>query len=140
MPAPLIAALVCTIAFLVTTAYFFMGSIPLLILKHDTPMDAWFVRRFFEIYFVAAAVTAGATAISYALVPRPAMAAGAAALVILALVLRRRLIAAMASFGQRIQAADLAAIPGFRKAHAGAILINLAQLVLGVWSLTTLAR
>ena len=35
----MIAALVFTVALLVTTAYFIMGSIPLLILKHDTPVD-----------------------------------------------------------------------------------------------------
>ena len=42
MSAALIAALIFTVALLVTTAYFLMGSVPLLILKHDTVLDARF--------------------------------------------------------------------------------------------------
>ena len=42
-------ALFFTVVLLVTTAYFIMGGIPLLILAHDTPLDGRFVRRFFEI-------------------------------------------------------------------------------------------
>ena len=49
MSAALIAALVFTVALLVTTAYFMMGSLPLLILKHDTPVDARFIRGFFNV-------------------------------------------------------------------------------------------
>jgi len=33
----MIAALAFTVALLVTTTYFILGSIPLLVLKHDTP-------------------------------------------------------------------------------------------------------
>lgn len=44
MSAAMIAALFFTVALLVTTAYFLMGSVPLLILKHDRPKDSRFVR------------------------------------------------------------------------------------------------
>ena len=64
MSAALIAAIFFTVALLVTTAYFIMGSLPLLVLKHDTPMDARFVRGFFNIYYRAAFITAAGTAIS----------------------------------------------------------------------------
>jgi hypothetical protein len=37
MSTALIVALVFTVVLLVVTAYFIMGSLPLLILKHDTP-------------------------------------------------------------------------------------------------------
>jgi hypothetical protein len=50
MSAALIVALCCTVALLVVTAYFLMGSVPLLILKHDTPLDARFVRGFYNTY------------------------------------------------------------------------------------------
>ena len=66
MPAAMFAALFFTVALLVTTAYFIMGSIPLLVLKHDTPLDARFVRGFFNLYYVAAFITASATAVSFA--------------------------------------------------------------------------
>ncbi len=57
MSAAMISALFFTVALLVTTTYFILGSIPLLVLKHDTPLDARFVRGFFDIYYVAAVVT-----------------------------------------------------------------------------------
>ena len=136
MSGPLIASLVCTIALLVVTAYFVMGSIPLLILRHDTPMDAWFVRRFFQIYYQAAFVVAAATAISYGLALRPAQCVGATAIALLVLLLRRTMLPLMAQLGEKIQARDLAAIPGFRRAHLSAIAINLTQLVAIVWTLT----
>ena len=131
----MVAAMVFTVALLVTTAYFIMGSIPLLVLKHDTPLDARFVRGFFNIYYVAAVVTASATAISYAFARRPALAMGAAALALLAVVLRRKIIPKMDALGVQIQSNYMDAIPGFRRTHITAIAINVVQLVVIVWSL-----
>ena len=135
MPAAMIAALVFTVALLVTTTYFILGSIPLLVLKHDTPLDARFVRGFFNIYYRAAVVTASATAISYAFAGRPALAAGAAILALLAVVLRRKIIPKMEALGTEIQSKPMDAIPGFRKTHVIAIAINIVQLAVIVWSL-----
>lgn len=135
MSAPLIAALVFTVALLVTTTYFLMGSVPLLILKHDTPMDSRFVRGFFNTYYLAAMFTAGATAVSYALSGRLTIAAGAAGLALLATLLRRKVIPKMDSLRAQIQAGEQSAIAAFRRMHLGAILINLTQFVLIVWSL-----
>lgn len=134
----MIIALFFTVALLVTTAYFILGSIPLLVLKHDTPLDARFVRGFFNIYYIAAVITASATSISYAFAGYPALAAGAAALALMAAVLRKKVIPKMDSLGTRIQSNYMDAIPGFRRTHITAILINVVQLVAIVWSLTTL--
>ena len=134
MPGSMIAALFFTVALFITTLYFILGSIPLLILKHDTPMDARFVRGFFNIYYGAALFTAAATSISYAFAGRPALATGAAMLAVLAMVLRRKIIPKMDVLGAQIQT-DIDAIPGFRKTHATAIAINIVQLAVIVWSL-----
>src|SRR4051794_774977 len=139
MSAALIAALFFTVILLVVTAYFIMGSVPLLILKHDTPMDSRFVRGFFNTYYRMATFAAAATAASYALAGRPAFAVGAAALALLAVMLRRNIIPKMDALGARIQVDGTDSIPGFRRTHITAILINVAQLVLIVWSLTTLS-
>ncbi len=136
MSAAMIAALFFTVALLVTTGYFILGSIPLLVLKHDTPLDARFVRAFFNIYYVAAVVTASATAISYAFAGRPGLAAGAAALALLAVVLRKKVIPKMDALGAQIQSNYMDAIPGFRKTHITAIAINILQLAAIVWSLS----
>jgi hypothetical protein len=140
MSAAMFAALGFTVALLVTTAYFIMGSIPLLILKHDTPLDARFVRGFFNIYYVAAFTTATATAISYAIAGRAGLAAGAAALALIAIVLRKKVIPKMDALGEQIQSNYMDAIPGFRRTHITAILINIAQLAAIVWSLIALSR
>ena len=132
-------ALFFTVALLVTTAYFIMGAIPLLILRHDTPLDARFVRGFFNVYYRAAFITASATALSYAIAGHPGVACGAAALALVALLLRRRVIPSMDALGSRIQGDFMDAIPGFRKLHVWAILINIAQLVAIVWSLIALS-
>jgi membrane protein implicated in regulation of membrane protease activity len=123
---------------LATTAYFIMGSIPLLLLKHDTPLDARFVRGFFNIYYVAAFVTAGATSISFAFAGHPVHATGAAALAVLAVVLRRKVIPKMDALGAQIQSNYMDSIPGFRRTHVTAIAINIAQLIAIVSSLVAL--
>ena len=120
---------------LVVTAYFLMGSVPLLILKHDTPLDARFVRGFFNTYYRAATFAAGATALSYAFAARFAFAAGAAGLAAMAVVLRRAIMGRMDALGAELQANPATAIGAFRRTHVAAILANLAQLVLIVWSL-----
>lgn len=139
MSPALIAALFCTVALLVVTAYFLLGSVPLLVLKHDTPLDSRFVRSFFNIYYRAAMFTAGATAVSYGLAGKLDFACVAAALTLLPYLLRRKVIPTMDAFGARIQGGSTDAIPGFRRTHMTAIAINIAQLALLVWSLTTFA-
>jgi hypothetical protein len=140
MSAALIVALCCTVALLVVTAYFLMGSVPLLILKHDTPLDARFVRGFYNTYWLAAMFTAGATAVSLGFAGKLLLAAGAAALALLAIVLRRSVIPRMDALRAHILAGDVAAVPEFRRIHGAAILVNLVQLTLIVWSLTSFSR
>jgi hypothetical protein len=140
MSAPLIAALFFTVALLVVTAYFILGSVPLLILKHDTPVDSRFVRGFFNTYYLAAMVTAGATAASYALAGRLLFAAGSAGLALLAVILRRTVIPKMDVLRAEVQVGGPDAIPGFRRIHLTAILLNLAQLVVIVWSLIAFSK
>lgn len=132
----MLAALCFTVVLLVTTAYFIMGSVPLLVLKHDTALDSRFVRSFFSTYYLAAMLTAAATAVSYAIAGRPAFATGAVGLAILAAALRRWVIAKMDALQTQIESGNADAISGFRRTHITAILINLAQLVVVVWSLT----
>src|SRR6185295_12149576 len=103
MSAALIAALFFTVALLVTTAYFILGSVPLLILKHDTPVDSGFVRGFFNTYYMAAMFIASAAAVSYAFAGRLGFAAGAAALALLATILRRKVIPKMDSLRNQIE-------------------------------------
>ncbi len=139
MSAALVLALFFTMALLVITAYFIMGSVPLLILKHDTPMDAHFVRGFFNTYYWAAIFTAGATAVSYALAGRPVFGAGGAVVALLAYGLRRLVIPRMDLLREQMRVNETAAIPGFRRIHVTAIVANLVQLVVIVWCLVAVS-
>mgnify|MGYP001039532080 CR=1 FL=1 len=104
MPPALIVALVFTVILMVITAYFLMGSVPLMILKHDTPLDARFVRGFFNTYYVAATYAAGATSLSYAVAGRFVFAAGAAGLAVVTIFLRRTVMQRMDSLRVELQA------------------------------------
>ncbi len=128
-------ALLFTVALLVTTAYFLLGGLPLLVLDHSTDLDARFVRAFFNLYYKAAFVAAVGAALSFGLWGRPAFALGAAGLAVAVTVLRRRFIPVMAQWGAQIGASAPQAIRRFRQLHVAALLMNLLQLALLVWAL-----
>jgi hypothetical protein len=115
--------------------YFLLGSVPLLILKHDTPVDGKFIRSFFNLYYRVAAFVGAAAALSYAFSGRPWFAVGACVIAVLSVVLRRTIIAKMDLLQSQIQTANFEAIPEFRKIHIRAVLISFAQLLVVVWSL-----
>ncbi len=139
MTAALILALIFTVILLVITAYFFMGSLPLLVLKHDTPLDSRFVRGFFDTYCLAVIFSAGVAAVGCALAGRVGFTTGATSLALLATVLRRTIIPKMDLLRARIHSSDAHAVAGFRCVHMLAITANLAQLVAIVWSLIAIS-
>ena len=129
-----------TVAMLFTTAYFLLGGLPLLILKHDAPLDARFIRRFFEVYYKAIFWAALGGAASYALWGRIALAVGAAAIAVIATLLRMRFLPVMQKLGTQIEANDDMAIQRFRRMHMAALLINFTLLVVLVWGTFQLSR
>jgi hypothetical protein len=133
------AAIFFTVVLLVTTAYFLMGGLPLLILNHDSPVDARFVRGFFNVYYRAAFLAATGAAAGFALSGRPAFAVGVSAIALTVFVLRRKLIPAMEQLGEQIQSSEASAIDRFRRIHFTALLVNLALLVALVWGLTKIS-
>lgn len=139
MPITLIAPMFFTVALLVATGYFLVGSIPLLILKHDTPLDSRFVRGFFNTYYLTARFTAIGAAVSYAFAGMLLFAAGAAALALLAIFLRGKVIPKMDVLRAQIHIDRPDAISGFRRMHLFALLINMVQLVLIVWVLISVS-
>ena len=129
-----------TVVLLVTTAYFLLGGLPLLTLKHDVPLDARFIRGFFNLYYRLAFWAALGAAVSLALWGRFGLAAGTAALALLATLLRSRLLPILQRLGTEIEASDDGAIQRFRRVHIAALLINLAQLAVLVWGTIQLSR
>ncbi|MEY4732604.1 MAG: hypothetical protein RLZZ464_670 [Pseudomonadota bacterium] len=122
-------ALLFTVVLLAVTAYFLLGSVPLLVLKHDNPMDSNFIRSFYITYFRIALLAAVAAVVSYALAGRYGFALGAASIALLTWLLRSRLITRMDELRSMIHANELMAIPEFLKMHKTAIGINTSQLL-----------
>lgn len=140
MSSAIYPALFFTVAMMVNTGYFLLGGLPLLILKHDEPLDARFVRGFFNVYYHAAFWVALGAAVSYALWGRFVFAVGAAVLAAIAIILRRRLLPAMLQVGSQIEAGDASALQRFRRMHATVLALNLVQLVVIVWGLIVLSQ
>lgn len=128
-------ALLFTVVLLAVTAYFLLGSVPLLVLKHDNPMDSSFIRSFYITYFRIAFLAALAAVISYAWAGRYAFALGAACIASLTWLMRSRLITRMDELRFMIHANELMAIPQFLKMHKTAIWINTSQLLVILASL-----
>jgi hypothetical protein len=140
MSSAIYGAFFFTVALLVTTAYFLLGGLPLLILKHDVPLDARFIRGFFNVYYRAAFWAALGASASYALWGRIAFAAGAAGIAVASTLLQRHFLPVMQQLGARIEMDDREAIHRFRRMHGAALLINLALLVVLVWGTIQLSR
>lgn len=131
-------ALLFTVVLLAITAYFVLGSIPLLILKHDNPIDAHFIRSFFNLYYRLGLVATVGSAISYALAERPVLALGSAALAIIVVAMWVKVIPAMRTLGEQMPVNPDGAIAGFRRTHLTAVGVNLGQLLVILWALTQL--
>ncbi len=136
----LYVAIVFTVALMVITAYFLMGGLPLLILKHDVPLDARFIRGFFQIYYRAAFWAAAGACASFALWGRLSFALGMAVIAAVAVLLQRRMLPAMLHLGGQIEGQHNGAIRQFRRVHATALMVNVLQLAVLVWGLIQLSR
>ncbi len=124
----LIVALVCTVALLVWMGFFMMGSLPLLVLKHDTPLDSRFIRGLFNVYYLAIMITATIGAVSYALAGRPAIALALACVSALGFAGRFWLVSRMDLVRSTMTADDSLAIRRFRRLHITGMLLNVALL------------
>jgi hypothetical protein len=129
------AALFSTIPLLMCMGYFFMGSLPLLVLKHDTPMDSRFIRGFFNTYYIGVVCTATIPATTFAFSGQLAFSAGMIAIAALALFLRKKVLSHMDCLRIRIESADSTAITDFRRIHVAGMVLNFVQLVALVWVL-----
>lgn len=137
---PKMLALVSLVAVLFSMTLFMMSSLPLLILKHDTPMDGRFIQAVFNLYYQAVMLTSVVAACSYALIGQPLVGVGLSLVAALAFGLRRWVTARMEFLRARIEAGEAAAIRKFRQLHGAGMAVNVAQLVSIVWSMTLFTR
>lgn len=124
----LIVALISTVALLVWMGFFMMGSLPLLILKHDTPLDARFIRGLFNVYYLAIMATAAAGALSYAFAERLLIALALACVAALGFAGRCWFVSRMDMVRSTMTAEDSGAIRRFRRLHIAGMLLNVVLL------------
>jgi len=126
---PKTLALVSTVLLLMSLGFFVLGTTPLLILKHDVPMDSRVVRQVFHYCYRLVTVVATVAAIGYAWNGRPQLSLGIACIALLALAMHEWLLARMDALRTTMHDGDSAAIKRFRKLHVTGIAVNAMQLV-----------
>jgi hypothetical protein len=132
----LIVALISTVVLLVWMGFFMMGSLPLLILKHDTPIDSRFICGLFNVYCVAIMGTAAVGGVSCALAGRLVIALALSCIAGFGFAGRYWLVSRMDTVRRTMTADDSAAIARFRRLHIAGMLLNVALLAAVCFGLT----
>ncbi len=123
-----VAPFVTIVILLVWMGFFMFGSLPLMILKHDTPLDARFIRGLFDVYYKAVLVTAAAGLLANVVAGRTVIAIGMAAIGGIALWSRRGILGRMDQVRAEMTATDAGRIRQFRSLHVWGMVLNVAQL------------
>jgi len=126
---PKAIAFVSTVALLVWMGYFLLGCLPLLILKHDTPADARFIRGFFNVHYVVLMGIATVGVLGFAVLDRRFMALVMACVACVGFAARRAFLARMDRLRSTMTNTDPLAIRGFRQLHVAGIILNVGLLV-----------
>ncbi len=132
----LIVALISTVVLLVWMGFFMMGSLPLLILKHDTPVDSLFIRGLFNVYYVAIMATAAVGALSSAIAGRPLIALALGGVAGVGFAGRHWFVSRMDIVRGTMTADDSSAIWQFRRLHVTGMLLNAALLAAFCFGMT----
>lgn len=128
---PIAISMISTVLLLVFLGFFVLSSAPLLVLKHDVPMDSHVIRQVFHYCYRMVTVAAIAAAIGFGLSGRVALAIDVGCIAALALFMHEWLLTRMDALRETMHdnGGDPAQIARFRKLHVGAILLNVTQLV-----------
>src|SRR4051794_23198051 len=124
-----VAPLAAIVLLLVWMGFFMLGSLPLMILKHDTPLDARVIRGLFDVYYKAVMVVAAAGTLTHALAGRQATTAALAAVGTIAFMSRRSILSRMDRLRLTMTPNDAAGIRRFRRLHVLGMVLNVAQLL-----------
>lgn len=108
--------------------YSVMGSSPLLILKHDTPVDARFIRGFFSVHYRVLMAIASVGALCFVVSERQYLAAVMVGLALIGLAAYRMVVSRMDRLRNTMTPTDTVGIRRFRRLHIGAIALNLCNL------------
>lgn len=125
----LILAMFSTVILKVWMGFFTLGSLPLLVLKHDTPLDARFIRGLFDVYYLAVMFTSTVGAVAFALAQRYHFALVFCAIGVIGVTSRRFVLSRMDRLRATMTPEDATGIRRFRALHIGGMAANFAQLM-----------
>ena len=130
--------LAATVLTLSSLGFSVLGSTPLLILRHDVPMDGRFIRQVFHYCYRVVAVFAITAALAHVISQRMVLAIGLGLIAVLALTMHRWLLRRLDALRLTMYegGGDRLAVRRFRQLHVGAIGLNFAQLAAMVAGLT----
>ncbi|MEJ6023111.1 hypothetical protein [Ramlibacter sp. PS4R-6] len=118
-----------TVLLLFWMGFFTLGSLPLMILKHDTLLDARFIRGLFDVYYKAVMVVSTGGAASYALARHPVSATAMCVIFLVAYLSRRAVLPRMDSLRTRDEPMEPPQVRSFRRLHVGGMALNFTQLI-----------
>ena len=117
---------------------FTLASPPLLVLKHDTPKDANFIRGLFNLYYVVLMTLAAMTAAACAYLGKTGLAYAMGGLVVFVFGVRLLFISNMDRLRGAMPGGDSAAVRNFRRLHVAGMVLNVVQLGAVAWGMTRL--
>src|SRR5438128_1495673 len=123
------AAFAATVILLVWMGFFTLGSLPLMILKHDTLLDARFIRGLFDVYYKAVMFTATVGALTCWLAHRSLSLAAMVVVGTIAFASSRTILPRMDTLRTREEPMEKPAIRRFRQLHVLGMVLNITQLL-----------
>ena len=132
-------ALVSTVLLLMALGFSVLSSAPLLVLKHDVPMDSRVVRQVFHYCYRMVSIAGAGASIGFALSGRLQLAMAPGCIVLLSLAMHEWLLKRMDALRATMHDGDTAAIARFRKLHVCAVVLNVTQLVALGYAMTQLS-
>lgn len=109
--------------------FFTLGSLPLLVLKHDTLLDARFIRGLFDVYYKAVMTVSTGGAITYAVAWHPFSSAMMCVVFLIAYGSRRFILPRMDRLRARVDPMPTANSRTFRRLHIAGMAMNFTQLL-----------
>jgi hypothetical protein len=104
--------------------YFFVGGLPLLLLKHDNPTDSRFVRDFFNVHYLVLMSLAAMGTLVIAVSGDRRLAIAIVCMVVVGFLARTIFVSRMDRLRDNMNASDKIAIRKFRRLQVAAIVLN----------------
>lgn len=118
-----------TVLLLFWMGFFTLGSLPLMVLKHDTLLDARFIRGLFDVYYKAVMTVSTGGAVAWLSAWHPISAASMCIVFLFAYFSRRVVLTRMDTLRARETPMEAPSIRRFRRLHIAGMLANFVQLI-----------